>query len=80
MARDKRFIRIKRTSIPEQCHGCNVISFYFCLICRHRDRIRNNCPCMNCIVKPVCRTLCQVRLNYATKNIPINKRFNPGET
>ena len=50
---------------PEECKGCAILSEphdpYVCTI--RQKKLHKICPCIKCIIKPVCDTACKEQID-----------------
>jgi len=55
----------QRNSIYEGCQGCSLYFSEWCVI-RYNPKLIEKCPCRNCLVKMVCKTMCKERSRLYT--------------
>jgi len=49
----------------EVCFGCDV---YINKECLNNIKDYENCPCSECIIKPICKISCEAYINYMKNN------------
>lgn len=53
----------------EDCKGCNISKKYIWMMCFM------DCPCMTCIVKPICTKLCEARNGLMPEYVPTDEEM-----
>lgn len=65
-------------TIDNYCKGCNTYEYYnsndACYVKQNTD---GSCPCTNCIVKPMCKLMCDAFTFYKGKINPVYYRDKP---
>ena len=55
--------------MKEKCKGCRFYKIKRCRLITHYEKAVDNCPCLDCLVKPMCRAYCQERKRYYFNNV-----------
>jgi len=53
----------KQETNYKECKGC-AHKYNGCLIWRYRPLKISECPCINCIVKMMCKEMCETRIIF----------------
>jgi hypothetical protein len=66
----------KQTKVKDMCRGCTIteLRFYNCLYIT--TGLEEECPCIECLIKPMCVVVCDVRIK-SYKELFNNRYFIP---